>query len=510
MPDYLKRLGLLLALMCGLPLLHAAITAPRTWATVETPVAFWAWRAQAPTDAEVEQVKRQTGARLLFLRAGQLDYEQGRLRRIRAVEGKLPNTIEIHLVYNATRDLLAGFEKIESAALAQLVTETFNADFDRATRDGARVTGLQLDIDAPTRLLPRYSAALRMLRERIPQGVKLSITGLPTWMDSLQIGDLLDSVDFWTPQFYGAAIPDRVDKLIPISSPAAVRQAVVKARELDRPFYAGLAAYGYAVLYSPEGALIEARGDLDQSLIASHPQFELTESRPFDARGAAEWRYVYRALGDAVIDGLVAHRGDLLMLNAPSAATLRASARVVREEAGARLLGVCLFRLPGADDPTDLTAEEIGAAINDRETTIATELKIERVPQSNGASPRRLAINAANIGTTGARLGEGALTIELRLPPGSLSDVNGLSGFAGVETLCVSSLAGSPRACSLRRSNLLRLKARSWPPGARARAIVSFASTFPLKVPARINIQANDGRAWQEEREMALNKESEQ
>ncbi|HKQ74276.1 MAG TPA: DUF3142 domain-containing protein [Blastocatellia bacterium] len=507
MSDYLKNFGLLFAVMCGLPLLHAAITAPRTWATVETPVAFWAWRAQAPTAAEVEQVKRQTGARLLFLRAGQLDYEQGRLRRIRAIGGKLPNSIEIHLVYNATRDLLLGFEKVESAALAQIVSETFKTDIDRATQDGASVTGIQLDIDAPTRLLPRYAEALRLLRERIPQGFKLSITGLPTWMDSPKISALLDSVDFWTPQFYGAAIPNRVDKLIPISSPAAVRQAVVKARELDRPFYAGLAAYGYAVLYSPEGALIEARGDLDQSLIASHPQFELTESRPFDGRGASEWRYVYRALADVVIDGLVARRGDLLMLDAPSAATLRASARVVREEAGARLLGVCIFRLPGDDDPAALTADEIGAAINDRETTIATELKVERVPQSNDISPRRLAINVANIGTTGARLGEGAMNVELRLPAGSVSDVNSLSGFLDVETLCDNSTAGSPRACSLRRSNLLRLKARSWPPGARARAVISFASTLPIKVPARINIQANDGRAWQEEREMALNKE---
>src|SRR5262245_380440 len=510
MPDYLKRLGLLLALMCGLPLLHAAITAPRTWATVETPVAFWAWSAQAPTAAEVEQVKRQTGARLLFLRAGQIDYEQGRLRRIRAVAGKMPNAIEIHLVYNATRDLLAGLEKIEPAALAQLVTETFKADFDRAARDGAQVTGAQLDIDAPTRLLPRYGAALRMLRERMPKGVKLSITGLPTWMDSPQIGDLLDSVDFWTPQFYGAAIPDRVDKLIPISSPAAVRQAVVKARELDRPFYAGLAAYGYAVLYSPEGALIEARGDLDQSMIANHPQFELTECRPFEGQGASELRYAYRALSDVVMDGLAAHRGDLLMLDAPSAATLRVSARIVREEAGARLLGVCLFRLPGADDPADLTAEEIGAAINDRETTIATELKIERVRQTNGASPRRLAINAANIGTTGARLGDGALTIELRLPPGSLNYFNGLSGFAGVETLCDSSLSRSPRACSLRRANLLRLKARSWPPGAKARAIIGFDSTVPTKVPAKIDVRANDGRGWQAEKEIAVNQEPEQ
>src|SRR5262245_18761241 len=345
MPGYIKRLGLLLTLMCGLPLLHAAITAPRTWATSETPVTFWAWRAQAPTASGIEAIKRQTGASLLFLRAGQLDYEGGRLRRIRPVEGKLPNAIELHLVYNATRDLLTRFEMIESATLAQFVAETFIGDIDRAARDGASVTGVQLDIDTPTRLLPRYGVALQALRQRLPQGIKLSITGLPTWMDSPQIGDLLETVDFWTPQFYGAAIPDRADKLIPISSSAAVLNAVIKARELNRPFYAALSAYGYSVLYSPEGALLEARGDLDPALIANHPQFELAESRPFVGPGAPEWRYVYRARGDVVIDGLVARRGDLLMLDAPSAATLRVSARVVRQEAGSRLLGVCVFRL---------------------------------------------------------------------------------------------------------------------------------------------------------------------
>ncbi len=507
MTDYLKKFGLLFALLCGLPLLQAVISAPRAWTVAETPVAFWAWRAQAPTTVEIEQVNRQTGATLLFLRAGQLDYEKGRLRRIRGVEGRLSNAIETHLVYNATRDLLAGFEKIEPEALAHLVAETFNADVERAARDGVRVTGMQLDIDAPTRLLPRYGVALRMLRERLPQGVKLSITGLPTWMDSPQIVELLDSVDFWTPQFYGAAIPDRVGKLIPISSPAAVRQAVIKARDLNRQFYAGLSAYGYAVLYSPEGVLLEARGDLDPAMIANHPQLELAESHPFDAQGAAEWRYVYRARGDVVIDGLVAHRGDLLMLDAPSAATLRASARVVREEAGSRLLGVCVFRLPVAGDPANLTAEEITAALNDRETTIATELKIERVKQLNAASPQQLTIGAVNTGTAGARLGEGALTVELRVPPGRLNGVNILSGFASVETLCDGPGDASPRPCSLRRSNLLRLKARSWPPGARARAVISFESTLPAEVQTKINLRANDGREWQEEKEIAVSKE---
>jgi len=492
MPDYLKKLGLLFCLLCGLPLLHAALSAPRTWAAAETPVAFWAWRTQAPASDEISQ----TGATRLFLRAGQFDSARGEVRRIRAVEGKLPDAIEIHLVYNATRDLLARFETIEPPALARIVAETFAADLDRAARDGACVAGLQLDLDVPTRLLPRYATVLRLLRAGLPQGVKLSITGLPTWMDSPHIGSLLDEVDFWTPQFYGWVIPDRIDKLIPISSPATVRQAVVRARELDRPFYAGLAAYGYAVLYSPEGKLLEVRGDLDPALVAGHSQFELTESRPFDNQPAAEWRTVYRALGDTVLDGLVVRRGDQLMLDAPSAATLRASARAVREEAGERLLGISVFRLPGAGDPTTLTAAEIAAALADRETTIAAELKIERPPRTDD---NRLVFNATNTGTASARPGPGAMALELRIPPASLREISGLSGFTGVETLC-----DDARSCSLRRASLVRLKTHAWPPGARARANLIFASASPPAVSAQITVQADDGRTWQEQKEIVI------
>src|SRR5262245_57407838 len=98
MPDYLRKFGLLLGLLCGLPLLHALISAPRAWAADETPVAFWAWRKQAPTTVEIEQAARQTRATRLFLRAGQIDYERGHIRRIRAVDGKMPRAIETHLV----------------------------------------------------------------------------------------------------------------------------------------------------------------------------------------------------------------------------------------------------------------------------------------------------------------------------------------------------------------------------------------------------------------------------
>ena len=62
---------------------------PRAWLAAETPVAFWAWRNQTPGSADVREAIDKTKARTIFLRAGQIDLEDGKLRRIRPVTGPL-------------------------------------------------------------------------------------------------------------------------------------------------------------------------------------------------------------------------------------------------------------------------------------------------------------------------------------------------------------------------------------------------------------------------------------
>src|SRR5919199_1382497 len=106
-------------------------------------------------------------ARELFLRAGQFDAGRGGLRRIRAAAGAFPRALPLHLIYNATPDLLAQLERLDEASLARLAADTLRADTERATRDGAHVVGLQLDLDVPTRLLPRYARVLRLLRPQL-------------------------------------------------------------------------------------------------------------------------------------------------------------------------------------------------------------------------------------------------------------------------------------------------------------------------------------------------------
>ena len=497
--------------------------APRVWRPEEVPVAFWAWRAETPSQADVERAARETGARTLFLRAGQMDSGAGRVTRVRAVAGRMPRGVELHLVYNATPRLLAEFGRVDEATLAAAFAETFRADSERAARDGATVAGLQLDVDVPTRLLPRYARVLRAVRAGLPEGMKLSVTGLPTWIGSAGLREVLDAVDFWTPQLYGAEIPATAERVVPIASPQAVARAVARVRELNKPFYAGLAAYGYALVYDAGGRLVELRGDLDPARVASDRNLELVERRAFGAgaegdgarAGAAphagEWRYVFRAREEVTLEGLALHAGEQIVLDMPGSESLRASVRGVREGAGDKLLGICLFRLPTGGDATTLRLSEVAAAIRDREPGFSTSLSAESVAAegagskgAHGSSARdsnQLLLAAENDGAGGALYGDGALSVTLRVPRGSVRGVTRLEGFDTFETLC-ETLQGDParaalRPCSAARASVVRLGARAWRSGARARAALSFETEVPARLAASVAVRGEDGRVWE-------------
>lgn len=502
--------------------------APRVWRPDEVSVAFWSWRAETPAQDEVERALKATRARVLFMRAGQLDFDAGRVRRVRAVKGRAPSNVELHLVYNATPALLAEFERVDEAALARAAVETFRVDSERASKEGARVAGLQLDIDVPTRLLARYGRVLKTARASLPANTRLSVTGLPTWMNArASLGEALEAVDFWIPQLYGGEIPATAERLVPIASPEEVRRASALARSFGKPFYAGLAAYGYALVYSESGKLVELSGDVEPARVATDRNFELVERRPYGqgavgsgqmpgATHASEWRYVYRAREDAFQGDVLVRAGERIAFDVPSGESLRASARGVRETAGDSLLGICVFRLPTGGDRTTLGLAQVAAALEDRDAEASARVKLARAPESKEGSTNQLLIEALNDGHVAALYGDGALTLTLRVPRGILRGVTSLEGFDTFETLCESRVAvaagesehvGSQesflRPCSAARASVVRLGARAWDVGASSRAGLSFEGEPPASVPASVALRRGDGGEWS--RAMSLN-----
>lgn len=527
--SFLVKLSIVLGVvfLVWLGLRWRALDVPRVWAARDVPVAFWAWRTEAPTAQEVSRAASEAGARTLFLRAGQIHDEGGTLKRVRAVDGYFPRGIELHLVYNSTPKVLAEFERLDAVRLAGAIVEAFEQDRAVALVDGASVAGLQLDIDAPTRLLAHYARVVRAVRARLPAGTRLSVTGLPTWMESVALRELLAAVDFWIPQCYGATIPRKLEQAIAISSPRTVARAVARARAFGKPFYAGLSAYGYALLYDASGALVALRGDIDPTLIAQHASLQLVSRSSFESAGqseaateettdgataASEWRYVYRARGDALVDGLIIRAGDSLVLDVPNGATLRESARAVRLLAGDQLLGLCIFRLPGSDDPSTLSLAEVAAALADAAPASRVEVWAElssdgQAQAKTAATKKSVRLTATNSGNMSALFGADALTMEVRVPVGSVRAVRP-GDFGAVEALCDGMEKGASNEgdrlepCAARRASVIRFRSSAWTTGARAAALVSFSEAPPSHLAARVVMRRDDGRAWAQDFEI--------
>ncbi len=486
---------------------------PRVHNLADLPIAFWHWQTATPAPEEIEIAIKEARLQTLFLRTGQLDFEGGKLRRIRPVNGAMPRAITLHFVYNATRDFLQEFAALSIDELTDLILASFAEDGERARQDGGQVVGLQLDIDAPTRLLTHYAKLLARLRQRLPAEINLSITGLPTWMEAAALRRVLEPLDFWTPQFYGAQVPNRLDQPIPISSPQWVAQQVAQARRLGKPFYAGLAAYGYAILYSNNGRLVAVRGDLDPARVVRDANFERLERKPFRQNPepeavTAEWRYVYLARNDGIIDNLAVRAGDHLLLDVQTAHSLRENARMVCQQAGEKLLGLCLFRLPTTKDATTLTIQEIATALADQESVFAVDAQARCQPIA-GKPFYRLTLALTNSGSTNSQFGADAMAVKLQLPDTLVRNLSlaGLDRYQSVYQAQPRYNLPSEQPASLRYANLFLFTATAWQPQARARIIFELAKKPPANLSLTLRVLSDDGRERQTE--LAIPVESE-
>jgi hypothetical protein len=129
-------------------------------------------------------------------------------------------------------------------------------------------------------------------------------------------------------------------------------------------------------------------------------------------------------------------------------------------------------------------------------------------PELKEGSTNQLLIEASNDGGVAALYGEGAFTLTLRVPRGSLRGVTSLEGFDTFETLCESraeatddsihhgSQQSSLRPCGAARASVVRLGARTWDLGAGARAGLSFEGEPPASLDATVAVRRDDGGDW--------------
>ncbi|PXV58284.1 Protein of unknown function [Dyella jiangningensis] len=111
------------------------------------------------------------------------------------------------------------------------------------------LAGVEIDHDCATSRLPAYAHFLQALRPSLLLGERLSVTALPTWLDSPRLDALLDQVDEAVLQVHAVQSP-RAGLFNPDMARAWM---TAFARHTRKPWRVALPAYGTRVSWDAQG-----------------------------------------------------------------------------------------------------------------------------------------------------------------------------------------------------------------------------------------------------------------
>jgi hypothetical protein len=128
---------------------------------------------------------------------------------------------------------------------------------------GVVLVGIEIDHDCATAALVDYADWLEELRAALPRDLTLSITALPSWLESAALDDVLAAVDESVLQVHAVARPDRGL----FDTDAALRWTRAWAARSSRPFNVALPAYGVRASTDAQGAIeaVDAEADIERS-----------------------------------------------------------------------------------------------------------------------------------------------------------------------------------------------------------------------------------------------------
>ena len=141
------------------------------------------------------------------------------------------------------------------AGLSPLVDEWRGAGLD--------LSGIEIDHDCATAALDDYASWLRELRGAMPRELRLSITALPSWLDSPALEQVLAAVDDSVLQVHAVQRPDRT-----LFDAASARVwTLAYAARTAKPFALALPAYGVRVDTDAQGRVraVDAEADIERS-----------------------------------------------------------------------------------------------------------------------------------------------------------------------------------------------------------------------------------------------------
>ncbi|MGV3617724.1 MAG: DUF3142 domain-containing protein [Fimbriimonas sp.] len=433
-------------------------------------IGMWYWHTPFRVEAAEKQLLDEIGVRTLYVRGGTFttDGKRAILAFPQRWEGSTRG-LDAVLTLNFDGGLVSHLEEIPAEALARDVAKGIRQATEAAAKVGVRFKGVQLDIDCPTRVLPRYAELLRAVRPHVKGS--FSITALPTWITSSKLEEVADAVDFIVPQFYEGRTGRTLDDLQPVSDAAALRKGLDRLGRMGRPFHAGLAAYGHAMLFTREGRLTAMYRGLSPEDAMRHPSLRFEAAGPLGDSG--EDRLVMRALRP---DANGRGQGYQIAYTLPTAAMVRRQIQAFREARPANARGFILYRFPEPEEAMALPLRSVRSAFRPEPAKPSLDVKLESkaVPwaligkDAEGGVARDLTVKAVATGEVGTAATPGAVTVVVELDrpgvegaaPGDFDEVR----LGRVEA------DGTLRTASPARANAVMLTRHHLLPGQRLRS----------------------------------------
>lgn len=148
----------------------------------------------------------------------------------------------------------------EEHAVTDFIFKSANKILEDARASSAKVVELQIDFDCTAKNLAGYKLWLEQLRE-LCDGVNLSITVLPSWLNQSGFADLIKEVDSFTLQVHSLLKSEEEGEKYTLCDVEDAVGWVVKANKYRRPFTVALPTYGYQLYLDSSGKVLDVQAE---------------------------------------------------------------------------------------------------------------------------------------------------------------------------------------------------------------------------------------------------------
>jgi hypothetical protein len=302
--------------------------------------AFWVWQRSEPlSDSERAELSAQ-GVHAIYWQSGELE-NVGEAWRWKA-RFPLPRTSDGGLRFVPVVRL----ESREKTPFSKTSLESLLSVLSAVTKGADE---LQLDYDAPDRLVEEYAAALKKIHALVP---RLSITALPGWSRSQVLRVLASSVDELLPMLYDFE-PDPIVEgaaPLPLLDPEKLEKSLTEWSHCPIVWRAGLPSFARVTLFDPSG---RSRGHVrewnwddicfNKSLATLRPT----------ALGVT----IFKARASTRVTNTPVQVDQLLAMRWPDRAGLMS---VIDQAKKMSARGLVFFRLPDSSAPSGWSLRQLG------------------------------------------------------------------------------------------------------------------------------------------------------